>query len=95
MITLALVSSFIAVFAVVSSDLKESISFAAREENALFKADFLLKNCFPEGIALCNEKFAYSHAADSRAALVFAGSGVCVKRIVVQSGEFKVLKACG
>lgn len=96
-ISLALLSSFVSVFLTISNNLREGISFAAMEERTLFKADFLLKTCYPEGIALCDGSFVYSHVADSRAVLDFpvSGEGFCVKRIVVQSGVLKVLRSCG
>ncbi|MFH1056254.1 MAG: hypothetical protein V1717_00430 [Candidatus Micrarchaeota archaeon] len=94
-LVLALVSAFLFVLPSVAGDLKQDAFFSEKQRNAIFKADFLLKNCFPEGIAFCENGFLYSHVADGRASLGSPEKGLCVKRLVLQEGKEKTLVVCG
>jgi len=93
-LVLSLVSLFLAVMPFSSSALAQSLESAEKQRNAIFKADFLLKNCFPTGTALCESGYLVSHAAHPDANLSFGSGGFCVKRLVLQNGVEKTLVAC-
>jgi len=93
-LALALVAAYLAVLPIASSTLLESRSLEERESRALLQADFLMKNCFPQGIAFCENGFIYSHEADPRANLSFGNGGLCIKRLLLQRDEESVLSVC-
>ena len=94
-LVLAMVSAFLFVLPSVTGDLRQDAVFSEKQRNAIFKADFLLKNCFPEGIAFCENGFLHSHVADGSASLDSPEKGLCVKRLVLQEGTEKMLVVCG
>ena len=93
-IVLALVGFFLAVLPASSQAVAQQLAFAEKQRSALLEADWRLKNCFPEGIAKCENGFLYSHRADGRAKLSFGSGGFCVKRLVLQNGAVERLVVC-
>ncbi len=90
---LALCSSFLAVFTSSSMALHEGIVQAEKQRAALLRADLLLKTCFPEGIAYCENGFLHSHVEHPQANLSFE-SWFCAKRVVLQNDALEVLGVC-
>ncbi|MEM4254806.1 MAG: hypothetical protein QXR53_00555 [Candidatus Norongarragalinales archaeon] len=93
-IVLILAWAFVSAFYISSNSLASGLAFAEKQRAALFKADFLLKNCFPVGIAHCEGGFAHSHEASASANLTFGGGSFCVKRLVLQGNAARVVVVC-
>ncbi|NYZ75152.1 hypothetical protein H0O03_02715 [Candidatus Micrarchaeota archaeon] len=64
MLTLA---TCLSAFWLSASNYSSSYKAALTEKTAVEAADFVLKNCFPEGAAKCSDSLAYSHVLDERA----------------------------
>ena len=90
---LALCSSFLVVFTSSSTALREGIAQGEEQRASLLQADLLLKTCFPEGVAYCENGFLHSHVAHPQANLSFE-SGFCAKRVVLQNGGLEGFGAC-
>ncbi len=98
-LVLAAVSSALAVLGVAASEAGQDALGARAERGALLEADRLMKTCYPAGIASCEGSFVFTHVADVRAVLsgdsgAGGKTGVCVKRVVLQSGNPEVFRSC-
>ncbi|GEM_PF-5618820 len=93
-VVLVLAWAFLSVFSLSANSLSENVAWAEKQRALFFKADFLLKNCFPDGIAYCENGFLFSHKAHQRANLSFGSGGVCIKRLVLQKNNARVLVVC-
>ena len=99
-LVLALLGGFIIAFQSTTRVFSENAEFTLKQERILLKADWVLKTCFPEGIAFCDETYTYSHEAHPQAQLTqlveksLTKERHCIKRIVLQNGVEKILVVC-
>lgn len=92
LLVIVLALAFYSSLSLSASSVAEGMRMAEKQRSSLLDSDFALKNCFPEGIALCEGGFLHSHVAHPDANLSFS-KGFCAKRLVLQDGVVRVLCA--